>query len=148
MNKPVPGTAPATLQGAPREQVAALCTRKSGGRREVLLITSRDTGRWVLPKGWPMRGKSLAQAALQEAWEEAGVRDARVRAKRVGVYHYDKRLEDGVVLPIRVQVFLARVRKMTDRFPEAHERDRRWMRPKKAAELVDEPELQALLRRL
>lgn len=59
------------LMGTPAEQTAALCTHPQTG--QVLLITSRDTGRWVLPKGWPMRGRSMAQAALIEAWEEAGV---------------------------------------------------------------------------
>ena len=53
-------------------QVAALCHRRTkAGQKEVLLVTSRGTGRWILPKGWPMRGKSDAQAAAQEAWEEA-----------------------------------------------------------------------------
>lgn len=140
------GTAAATQSR--RRQVAALCTRKTGGKREVLLITSRDTGRWVLPKGWPMRGKSAAEAALQEAWEEAGVRDARARSKPLGTYEYDKRLNDGGVLPVRVEVFLARVRKTSDHYPEAHERTRRWVRPKRAAEMVDEPQLKELLRRL
>ena len=58
-----------------RHQVAALCWRMGqGGAVEILLVTSRDTGRWVIPKGWPMDGKSASAAAAREAWEEAGVK--------------------------------------------------------------------------
>lgn len=147
MNKPMPNSDPADTRSDARRQVAALCTRKSGGKREVLLITSRDTGRWVLPKGWPMPDKSAVEAALIEAWEEAGVRDARARRKPLGTYMYDKRLDDGTSVPVQVEVFLARVRKTSDNYPEAHERDRRWVRPKKAAEMVDESQLRDLLRK-
>jgi 8-oxo-dGTP pyrophosphatase MutT (NUDIX family) len=128
--------------------VAALCTRKSGGKREVLLITSRDTGRWVLPKGWPMSDRSAADAALQEAWEEAGVREARIRPHPIGTFDYDKRIDDGGTIPVRVEVFLARVDKTARDFPEADQRKRRWVRPGDAAKMVDEPGLKAMLRDL
>jgi 8-oxo-dGTP pyrophosphatase MutT (NUDIX family) len=137
-------TAPQTVH----RQVAALCTRKPGGKREVLLITSRDTGRWVLPKGWPMSDRSAADAALQEAWEEAGVREARIRPQPIGTYDYAKRLDDGGSIPVRVEVFLARVDKTARDFPEADQRKRRWVRPGEAAKMVDEPGLKALLRDL
>ena len=55
------------------EQVGALIVRRRRGSCEVMLITSRDTGRWIVPKGWPMRGKPDDEAAAQEAFEEAGV---------------------------------------------------------------------------
>ncbi|TMV51704.1 NUDIX hydrolase, partial [Thioclava sp. BHET1] len=71
------------VQRPKRLQVAALCFRGGGAATEVLLITSRDTGRWVVPKGWPMRGLDAAGAARQEAWEEAGVM-GRIAAEPVG----------------------------------------------------------------
>lgn len=126
-------------------QYAALCYRvhkKSG--LQVLLVTSRDTGRWVLPKGWPMKDKSGPEAALREAYEEAGV-IGDVRKSEVGLYPYDKRMEDGSVIPCVVTVFPVAVTKLAKSFPEMRQRIRRWVKPKKAARLVDEAELQTLL---
>ncbi len=131
-----------------RIQLAALCTRGSGQAREVLLVTSRDTGRWVLPKGWPIDGLDAAGAALREAWEEAGVKDANVNREPVGVYGYDKRLDGGLAVGVDVTVFEAEVTKLVDDFPEAEERTRKWVAPSEAAHMVDEPELQALLRQM
>jgi len=133
------------VTGATRQQVAALCFRGKGKDREVLLITSRDTGRWVLPKGWPIDGLDDAQSALQEAWEEAGVRKARVDQTPLGHYHYDKRLSGGTGLPVKVDVYAARVEKLKDDFPEMRERKRKWISAAKAAKMVDEPELRAML---
>ena len=76
-------------------QVGAVCLRNRKGRREVLMISSLDTGRWIIPKGWPMRGRSLAGAALREAWEEAGIR-GHVRHEPLGSFTYDKQ-RDGVI---------------------------------------------------
>ncbi|TCL08474.1 8-oxo-dGTP pyrophosphatase MutT (NUDIX family) [Shimia isoporae] len=134
------------LQRPRRLQVAALCMRERGEVREVLLVTSRDTGRWVLPKGWPIRGKDAPGSALQEAWEEAGVREANMNTSPVGSYGYDKRLDSGLALPVEVKVYEAEVTKLMEDFPEAEERTRKWVRPEEAAEMVQEPELQALLR--
>ena len=130
--------------------MAALCWRKARGRTEVLLITSRDTGRWVVPKGWPMKGLSDAQAAMCEAWEEAGVRVGADKARRVGQFYYDKGLDDGSDLPIVADVYKVRVRDgdLADRFPEAGQRKRAWVPSKKAARMVDEPALKTLLRSL
>ena len=55
------------------QQVAALCWRLRKNTLQFVLITSRDTGRWVIPKGWPVPGLALSAAAASEAWEEAGV---------------------------------------------------------------------------
>ena len=65
-------------------QVAALCTRKGKKGNEVLLVTSRRRGRWIVPKGWPMEGKSFPETALEEAWEEAGVREGRIKGDMLG----------------------------------------------------------------
>ena len=128
-------------------QVAALCTRKQGGKTEVLLITSRGTGRWIIPKGWPMKGRSLAGAAAQEAWEEAGVR-GKTSPKALGIYHYDKVLDNGVATPVEVVVFRLKVESVEKRYPEVQQRKRDWFAPVKAATLVDEEGLRRILRDL
>ncbi|MDO5657566.1 MAG: NUDIX hydrolase [Paracoccus sp. (in: a-proteobacteria)] len=125
-------------------QVAALCFDQRG---RVLLITSRGTGRWIIPKGWPMAGRSLAQAAMQEAWEEAGVR-GRLDETPIGSYHYDKRHDRGFSVPTEVQVFAVAVHDLAEEFPERDQRRRGWFSALEAADLVDEPGLQEILRDL
>jgi len=128
----------------PHLQVGALCLDPSG---RVLLITSRDTGRWVIPKGWTMPGRTDAEAALREAWEEAGV-EGRIARAPIGRYRYDKVLRNGKARRVAVQVFLAAVDRLTEDWPEASQRSRQWFAPGEAAGLVAEPELQRLLRAL
>lgn len=134
------------LQRSKRLQVAALCYRETQAGRQVLLITSRDSGRWIVPKGWPMEGLEDHEAALQEAWEEAGVRRANINARPVGSYGYDKGLSDGDSVAVEVQVYPALVQDLQDDFPEVDQRRRDWFAPEVAADLVDEPELKAILR--
>ena len=129
----------------PEMQVAALCLRETTG--EVLLVTSRGTGRWIVPKGWPMPGRTLAEAAMQEAWEEAGVKGRIVQAE-IGRYHYDKEQERGFAVPIEVRVFPLYVDDLDDRFPERGERKRRWFPPHEAAQLVAEAGLKRILQGL
>lgn len=128
----------------PRSQFGALCWRMHRGRAEVLLITSRDTGRWVIPKGWPIEGKTPAQSAAQEAWEEAGVTGAPA-AEALGLYAYAKTRKTKEALPCVVTVYPLRVEGLAARFPERKERRRRWFGAERAARLVAEPELRALL---
>ncbi|MZQ90252.1 NUDIX domain-containing protein [Frigidibacter albus] len=128
----------------PRLQVAALCLRERGGVQELLLITSLDTGRWVLPKGWPMRGRSLGGAALREAWEEAGVNGA-VAHDPVGHYGYAKRSRAGLARRVKVAVYPVQVRRMEKGYPEEGRRKLAWVTPAVAAAMVKEPELAALL---
>lgn len=129
----------------PALQVGALCLDVASGK--VLMITSRGTGRWIIPKGWPMPGRSLAQAAMQEAWEEAGAQGV-VSGAVLGRYHYGKAQDRGYAIPVEVQVFLVRVEALADDYPEASQRSRRWFSPAKAAALVDEPGLAQILRGL
>ncbi|WP_204113734.1 NUDIX hydrolase [Shimia biformata] len=136
------------LRRPKRVQVAALCYRERKGDKQVLLVTSKDTKRWIVPKGWPIDGLDAAGAALQEAWEEAGVRKANISDKPLGSFHYDKRLDGGAPMPVEAQVFGVEVKKLEDEFPEAEDRTRKWVSPEKAAEMVDEPELQSLLRQI
>jgi 8-oxo-dGTP pyrophosphatase MutT (NUDIX family) len=131
----------------PRNQYAALCWRLHRGHVEVLLITSRDTGRWVTPKGWPMDGMDPAEAAAREAWEEAGV-TGEVEPDVLGFYSYDKVLKPGQSLPCVVAVYPLRVGELADKFPERKERRRKWFSAAKAARKVAEPELRELLANL
>ena len=129
----------------PALQVGAIC--RQPGSEKVLLITSRDTGRWVIPKGWPMGGRSLAHAALQEAWEEAGVR-GRVDMAEMGRFRYDKQQASGFVLPVEVALYPVQVMELADDFPECDERQRQWFAPAEAADHVAETGLQHILRGL
>lgn len=126
------------------EQIGALCWRLHRGKVEVLLVTSRDTGRWVIPKGWPMADRLPADAAAQEAWEEAGVK-GDVVADALGVYLYDKVIKPGILLPCRVSVYPLRVAMLADSFPERKERRRKWFAAAKAARKVAEPTLRDML---
>lgn len=129
-------------------QVAALCYRERDARTEVLLITSRGTGRWILPKGWPIDGLNSPQAALQEAWEEAGVRNGILNETPIGSFDYAKRQDEGYDTPVRAQVYKVRAEDLADVFPECDERRRIWVSPEDAANMVREPGLKAILRRI
>ena len=127
-----------------RRQVGALCWREAASGIELVLVTSRDTGRWVTPKGHRMQGFPDPLAAAEEAYEEAGVRGA-VGKVAIGVFHYDKRLSGKAVRNTAVDVYPLQVQTEYDDWPEAHQRSRRWFSQTEAAQAVDEPELKALL---
>jgi 8-oxo-dGTP pyrophosphatase MutT (NUDIX family) len=129
----------------PLKQVAALPFRVDAeGRVEVLLITSRDTGRWILPKGWPMAGRKAHQAAEREAFEEAGL-EGQIVASPLGKYRYEKRFDNGCAVACKVRVYLLRVDAQHEHWPEKSQRAARWFAPAEAARLVQEDELRRLL---
>jgi len=130
-----------------RTQFAALCYRMTKGKPEILMVTSRGTGRWIIPKGWPADGKTPAEAALIEAWEEAGVK-GRVTGPCLGLFSYHKAMPSDDGLPCVAMVFPVKVKSLADDYPELGQRKRKWMRPKKAAAKVDEPELAQILTQL
>jgi 8-oxo-dGTP pyrophosphatase MutT (NUDIX family) len=134
--------------GKPRMQYAALpFRRRADATIEILLITSRDTGRWLIPKGWPMAGLSPQDAAAREAREEGGI-VGRIAEVAVGRYHYDKRLDDGTAIPCAVEVFVLEVERQMRSWPERAERRTQWFVPEEAAAVVQEPELQAIIQKL
>ncbi len=135
----------ATGLGPPKLQVGALCWRRSRKGVRILLITSRDSGRWVIPKGWPMRNRTEAEAAAREAYEEAGLRGA-ISDRSVGLYTYVKALGNGRAILCAVKVFPLEVREMLTKYPETGQRRARWFSPGKAAKRIAEPELMAILR--
>lgn len=130
----------------PRQQYAALCYRvkKKTSEIELLLLTSRDTGRWVIPKGWPMSGKLPQEVAAREALEEAGVRGT-AEAGSLGFYRYQKMLRDGLSVPCKVQVYPLEVFDMVKNFKEKGERKLEWVSCDEAAKRVNEPELKVLI---
>lgn len=126
-------------------QYAALPYRIAGRRLEVLLLTSRGTGRWVIPKGWPMQGKSPQEAAAIEAHEEAGV-EGDIAAASIGSYRYLKRLKSDRRVPVQVLVFPLEVTAEVERWKEQTERSRRWVSYAVASRLVSERGLKRLIR--
>lgn len=135
------------LQRPPRQQFAAIChrRRKKTNEIEVLVITSRDTGRWVIPKGWHMPGKQPHAIAEREAYEEAGIK-GKAERDAIGFYTYAKRMNGGLKVPTRVQVYSLQVKSMAKDFPEKGSRKLEWVTCEEAANRVDEPELKTLFR--
>ncbi|SFN59206.1 8-oxo-dGTP pyrophosphatase MutT, NUDIX family [Roseovarius lutimaris] len=141
----LPLALPAATKTEVRTQFAALCYRMVRNKPEILLITSRGSGRWIVPKGWPMAGKTPAEIAELEAWEEAGVR-GRAYEHCLGAYSYTKAIGPERGLPCLAMVYPVRVKTLAGKFPEAGQRKHKWLRPKKAAARVDEPELAHIIR--
>jgi 8-oxo-dGTP pyrophosphatase MutT (NUDIX family) len=133
---------------AKRVQYGALPYRMKGrSRAEIMLVTSRGTQRWIIPKGWPKKGKSARQSAAREAFEEAGV-IGRVSRHAVGSFSYEKRLKNGGTVECEVRVFPLHVKRQTKEWPEKEERKIKWLSADKAAKKVDEPTLGELIRQL
>ena len=127
-----------------RTQFGALPYRVRDGKVEFLLITSRGTGRWIIPKGWPMDGETPAGAAATEAMEEAGAL-GKLSEQVIGFYAYSK-THKGDDLPCVVAVFPLRVKKLLKDFPEKGERKRKWFGRKEALTAVSEPELRRIIK--
>jgi 8-oxo-dGTP pyrophosphatase MutT (NUDIX family) len=112
---------------------------------EILLVTTRQTKRWIVPKGWPIKGLKPAKSAAREAFEEAGVR-GRVGARAIGHFTYDKILDgSGSRVVCEVRVFPLLVKRQSRTWPEIEQRVVQWFAPDKALTLIKEPELQALI---
>ena len=112
-----------------------------------MLVTSRETQRWIIPKGWPQRGRAPYDSAAREAFEEAGVVGA-VGRRSVGSFPYQKRLKSGGVMVCEVHVFPLKVTRQSKQWPEKEEREVKWLSIKQAAETVQEPMLSEIIRRL
>jgi 8-oxo-dGTP pyrophosphatase MutT (NUDIX family) len=132
---------------SPLPQVAALpVRRKIDGDLEVLLITSRARNRWIIPKGWPIKGKKRHESAAQEALEEAGI-SGRIHKKPVGSYVYRKRRQNNFDW-CSVEVYLLDVERQSDWWREKGQRKVVWVGPHEASNLTDEPGLRAIFLKL
>lgn len=129
-------------------QVAALPYRRLvDGSLQIMLITSRETGRWVIPKGWPMKRRTASQAAAQEAFEEAGLR-GRIGEQPLGAYGYVKRRKNGQLQQCTVTVYPLLVRGQAADWPEHGQRQCVWYPQDNAAAQVAEPELAEIIETL
>jgi len=128
-----------------RTQFGALCWRIKNGKVQFLLVTSRRQRRWIIPKGWPVDQATPANAAMTEAFEEAGV-IGKVKPVCLGIYSYHKELSEDEALPCVVAVFPIKVRKLKNEYPEKAERRRKWFSRKKAAKRINDPELAGLIK--
>ncbi|WP_424362368.1 NUDIX hydrolase [Methylocystis parvus] len=130
---------------APRLQYAALPWRVDEGNGvEILLATSRDTKRWVIPKGWPMKGRKPHIVAAIEAMQEAGLH-GKIEKTKLGDFEYEKRLKGGSSVDCRVEVFSLRVERQRKKWPEKGQRVTYWFPYKVAAQQVDEPLLREII---
>jgi len=136
-----------TPRGEGARQVAALACVRTRGAIEVLLISSRRRARWIIPKGWPHGGRSLAQSAAIEAFEEAGV-DGPVHPDPIGQFNYVKQLDGARDIACSVLVYPLLVLEHRLEWPEKSERRLAWYEIGEAAALVDDEELGLLLGQL
>jgi 8-oxo-dGTP pyrophosphatase MutT (NUDIX family) len=112
---------------------------------EILLVTTRRSKRWIIPKGWPIKGLRPAKSAAREAFEEAGVR-GKIGTKSVGLFNYGKLLEDdGIEVNCEVKVFPLLVKRQSETWPEFEERLVQWVEPVKAVSMIEEAELKKLV---
>ena len=135
------------VPGEIRAQIAAMPIRRSAdGAMEILLVTSRTTRRWIVPKGWPIKGLTAPEAAAREAFEEAGV-VGRIVPEPAGTYTYWKRMSDHFAL-CEVTLYLLEVERQLATWAEQGQRRSEWLKLEDAADLVDEPELATAIRNL
>jgi 8-oxo-dGTP pyrophosphatase MutT (NUDIX family) len=133
---------------ASRVQYAALPYRVDGSARtEIMLITSRERRRWIIPKGWPHKGRPPHRSAAREAFEEAGV-VGKVARRPVGTFSYRKRDKNGSIILCEVRVYALRVRRQSRKWPEKNERDFQWFPAARAAKRVKDPRLGEIILRV
>ncbi|HKR25228.1 MAG TPA: DUF47 family protein [Allosphingosinicella sp.] len=111
---------------------------------QFLLVTSRDTGRWVIPKGNPMPRLRGHETALHEAYEEAGI-EGDMSRDPIGWFSYEKQRRSSGPVEARVTVYALLVTRQHFAWPERGQRNARWFDRRKAVLSVDEPELKALI---
>ena len=121
------------------------CRTRPDGQIEVLLVTGKGSRRWIIPKGWPMPGMTLAEAAAQEAFEEAGVRGP-VDPQPLGDFRHEKNVGPADI-EVRIVVHAMSVEQELVDYPEARSRERRWFSIAEAVEAVGSAKLGRLIAR-
>jgi 8-oxo-dGTP pyrophosphatase MutT (NUDIX family) len=113
---------------------------------EILVVTTRRTRRWIIPKGWPIKGLRPPKAAAREAYEEAGV-TGRIGVKPIGTFTYEKALDEtGVEATCEVKVYPLLVKRQAEVFPESEQRMLQWVDPAKAVALIKDAGLKKLVK--
>jgi 8-oxo-dGTP pyrophosphatase MutT (NUDIX family) len=133
-----------TAAHVPNVQYAALPWRRVRGVIEILLITTRNTRSWIVPKGWPLDGCTPSECAAHEALEEAGVL-GEVAPESLGFFHYNKRRKSGEIVLCKVHVFAMEVVQQRRSWAEKAARDVCWCSLEEALALVTEPSLRRLI---
>lgn len=128
-------------------QIGTLAFRNRERQLQVCLITSRGGGRWIIPKGWPEADLSHPEIAAKEAWEEAGL-TGLVRPDMFASYMSSKNIEPGIVLPVRMNIYLLANPRQAKEFPELGQRKVKWVTVKEAVARVDDSGLQEVLTNL
>ncbi|HZZ21186.1 MAG TPA: NUDIX hydrolase [Roseiarcus sp.] len=112
---------------------------------EILIVTTRQTRRWIVPKGWPIKRLTPAKSAAREAFEEAGVR-GNIGVKPIGTFSYKKTADAyGAEADCEVKIFPLLVRRQSATWPESAQRVAQWVDPEKAISLIREPELKSIV---
>jgi 8-oxo-dGTP pyrophosphatase MutT (NUDIX family) len=127
-----------------RVQYGALPWRVHEGELQFLLVTTLNSKRWIIPKGWASPGLAPSGCAASEALEEAGV-EGRISSRALGSFQYFKRLKNGETTPLRVQVFALEVSQQRQGWAEMHLRETRWFAPEEALQRLNEPGLKRLV---
>ena len=130
------------------QQAAAFCYKKKKGKKYILLVTSRGSKQWILPKGWLEDELTEKELAALEAEEEAGVITKTKKIKKLGVYRYNKWLSQKRFRPVNVNVYSMPIKRIKKKFKERHERKRKWVTVKKAIKMVTDRELEAFLKKI
>ena len=130
------------------KQAAAFCYENKNGKRRILIVTSRQSRRWILPKGWVEKDMSEEKLAALEADEEAGVVTYPDKIKKMGSYRYKKRVSRKKSVPVHVNVYSMPIHRLRRNFKEKYQRKRKWVSIKKAAKLVSERNLEKFLRQV
>jgi 8-oxo-dGTP pyrophosphatase MutT (NUDIX family) len=112
---------------------------------EILVVTTRQSRRWIVPKGWPIKRLTPAKSAAREAFEEAGVR-GKIGARAIGAFTYKKAADaNGAEADCEVKIFPLLVKSQGANWPEFGQRVVQWVDPEKAIALIREPELKSMV---
>jgi 8-oxo-dGTP pyrophosphatase MutT (NUDIX family) len=112
---------------------------------EILVVTTRQSRRWIVPKGWPIKRLTPSKSAAREAFEEAGVR-GKIGARPIGAFRYKKTADkSGAAADCEVKVFPLLVKRQSATWPEAEQRVAQWVDPEKAISLIRESELKTMV---
>jgi len=125
-------------------QYGALPWRRSPEGLRVLLITTRNTRRWIVPKGWPIDGLSPQESAAREAFEEAGVR-GKIGEELLGSFNHRKQLKSGQMIACRVHIYPLEVDEMHAEWMEKADREIQWCSIEDALAQVSDPALRRLI---